>query len=114
MTVKKDLIFAPIMLLIGVLLFLLRATGMTAHIVISVIGVLALIAYTVLTKKEWKIPALEILMRALYGIALITGIVIMNVHGIAALAIIHKVSAVLFTALIIALLSYKLAAKKKD
>ena len=50
-TMKKDMIFAPIMLLIGVLLFLLRATGMTAHIVISVIGVLALIAYTVLTKK---------------------------------------------------------------
>ena len=95
---KKDLIFAPIMLLIGVLLFLLRATGMTAHIVISVIGVLALIAYTVLTKKEWKIPALEVLMRAFYGIALITGIVIMNVHGIAALAIIHKAGAVLFMA----------------
>ena len=110
---KKDLIFAPIMLLIGVLLFLLRATGMTAHIVISVIGVLALIAYTVLTKKEWKIPALEILMRALYGIALITGIVIMNVEGIVALAIIHKISAVLFMALIIVLLSYKLAINKK-
>ena len=111
---KKDLIFAPIMLLISVLLFLLRATGRPAHIVISVIGVLALIAYTVLTKKEWKIPALEILMRALYGIALISGIVIMNVHGIVALAIIHKLSAVLFMALIIVLLSYKLATKKKD
>lgn len=41
---KKDLIFAPIMLLIGVLLFLLR----------------------------------------------VTGIVIMNVHGIVALAVIHN------------------------
>ena len=110
---KKDLIFAPIMLLIGVLLFLLRATGMTAHIVISVIGVLALIAYTVLTKKEWKIPALEILMRAFYGVALITGIVIMNVHGIVALAVIHKVSAVLFMALIIVLLTHKLVTTKK-
>ena len=110
---KKDLIFAPIMLLIGVLLFLLRATGMTAHIVISVIGVLALIAYTVLTKKEWKIPALEILMRAFYGVALITGIVIMNVHGIVALAVIHKVSAVLFMALIIVLLTHKVATNKK-
>ena len=110
---KKDLIFAPIMLLIGVLLFLLRATGMTAHIVISVIGVLALIAYTVLTKKEWKIPALEILMRAFYGVALITGIVIMNVHGIVALAVIHKVSAVLFIALIIVLLIHKAAMNKK-
>ena len=110
---KKDLIFAPIMLLIGVLLFLLRATGMTAHIVISVIGVLALIAYTVLTKKEWKIPALEILMRAFYGIALITGIVIMNVHGIIALTIIHKVSAVLFMALLIVLLVTKATLRKK-
>ena len=109
---KKDLIFAPIMLLIGVLLFLLRATGMTAHIVISVIGVLALIAYTVLTKKEWKIIPLEILMRAFYGIALIIGIVIMNVHGIVALAVIHKVSAVLFMALIIVLLVTKLASQK--
>ena len=110
---KKDMIFAPIMLLIGVLLFLLRATGMTAHIVISVIGVLVLIAYTVLTKKEWKIPALEILMRAFYGVALITGIVILNVHGIAALAVIHKVSAVLFMALIIVLLIHKAAMNKK-
>ena len=110
---KKYLIFAPIMLLIGVLLFLLRATGMTAHIVISVIGVLALIAYTVLTKKEWKIPALEILMRAFYGIALITGIVIMNVHGIVALAVIHKVSAVLFLALIVVLLVTKAVSNKK-
>ena len=110
---KKDLIFAPIMLLIGVLLFLLGATGITAHIVISVIGVLVLIAYTVLTKKEWKIPALEILMRAFYGVALITGIVIMNVHGIVALAVIHKVSAVLFMALIIVLLTRKAAMNKK-
>ena len=112
-TMKKDMIFAPIMLLIGVLLFLLRATGMTAHIVISVIGVLALIAYTVLTKKEWKIPALEILMRAFYGVALITGIVIMNVHGIVALALIHKVSAVLFLAMLVVLLVSKVASNKK-
>ena len=86
---------------------------MPAHIVISVIGVLVLIAYTILTKKEWKIPALEILMRAFYGVALITGIVIMNVHGIVALAVIHKVSAVLFMALIIVLLIHKAAMNKK-
>ena len=110
---KKDLIFAPAMLLVAVLLFLLKATGMTAHIAISVIGVLVLIVYTVLTKKEWKIPALEILMRAFYGIALITGIVIMNVHGVATLSIIHKASAVLFVALIIVLLTHKVATNKK-
>ena len=110
---KKDLIFTPAMLLIGVLLFMLRTTGMTAHIAISVIGILVLVAYTVLTKKDWKIPALEIIMRAFYGLALITGIVIMNVHGIAALSFIHKASAVLFMALIIVLLTHKVVTNKK-
>ena len=110
---KKDLIFTPAMLLIGVLLFLLRAIGMTAHIAISVIGILVLVAYTVLTKKDWKIPALEIIMRAFYGIALITGIVIMNVHGIAALSLVHKASAVLFMALIIVSLTHKVVTNKK-
>ena len=111
---KKDLIFAPIMLAIGVMLFLLRVTGMTAHIAISAIGVLVLVVYAVLTKKEWKIPALEIIMRAFYGIALITGVVIMNVHGIVALSIIHKASAVLFMALIIVLLTHKVITNKKS
>ena len=110
---KKDLIFTPAMLLIGVLLFLLRATGMTAHIAISVVGILVLIAYTVLTKKDWKIPALEIIMRAFYGVALITGIVILNVHGLVALALIHKVSAVLFLAMLVVLLVSKAASNKK-
>ena len=110
---KKDLIFTPALFVIGILLFLLRATGMTAHIAISVIGVLTLIAYTVLTKKEWKIPALEIIMRAFYGIALISGIVVLNVHGIVALAVIHKVSAVLFLALLVVLLVSKAASNKK-
>ena len=110
---KKDLIFAPAMLIIGILLFLLRATGMTAHIAISAVGVLVLLAYTVLTKKEWKIPALEIIMRAFYGVALITGIVIINIEGIAALSIVHKASAVLFMALIIVLFTHKAVTNKK-
>ena len=110
---KKDLIFAPALLLIGVALFLLRFTGMPVHIAISVVGALVLAAYTVLSKKEWKIPALEIAMRACYGITLISGIVVINIHGIAALAAIHKIGAVLFLALIVALLSAKLFAAKK-
>ena len=110
---KKDCIFAPILLVIGVLLCLLKTTGIIAHIVISVVGVVALIAYTVLTKKDWKIPALEVIMRAFYGIALITGIIIMNVHGIVALGILHKASAILFMVLIIVLLTHKLATNKK-
>ena len=111
---KKDLIFAPILLLVGAALFLLRFTGLPVHIAISIAGVIALAVYTVLTKKEWKIPALEIIMRACYGIALISGIVIMNVHGVAAISVIHKASAVLFMALIIVLFVAKTALQKKD
>ena len=110
---KKDLIFAPAMLIIGASLFMLRTTGMTAHIAISVIGVLILIVYAVLTKKDWKIPALEIIMRVFYAIALVSGVVIMNVHGIAALGIIHKACAALFMVLLIALFSNKIVNNKK-
>ena len=110
---KKDVIFAPILFILGVLLFMLKFTGLTAHIVVSALGIVVLAAYSVLTKKEWKIPALEIVMRAFYGIALITGVIIMNVQGILALAIIHKVGATLFLALLIVLLAHKLITDKK-
>ena len=98
---KKKLLFLIPMLLVVVALFLLRATGMTAHIAVSVVGLVLLIAYTVATKKEWKIPALEILQRVCYAIALITGAVLMNVHGVAAISIIHKIGAVLFVILLV-------------
>ena len=110
---KKDLIFTPILILIGILLFLMKTTGLGAHIAISIVGVLALGAYTSLTKKEWKIPALEVLMRLFYGIALIAGIVLMNVHGIAALALVHKICGGLFMALVVVLFVIKLATKKE-
>ena len=97
---KKKLLFLIPMIIVAVLLFMLRATGMTAHIAVSVVGLVLLIAYTVATKKEWKNPALEILQRVFYAIALITGDVLMNVHGIAAISIIHKISAVLFVILL--------------
>ena len=109
---KKDLIFAPTLLLVSAMLFMLRITGMTAHIAVSVIGLGLLVAYAVLTKKEWKIPALEIIMRAFYGIALISGIVI-KVKYIAALATVHKISAALFAVAFIALFIHKLIVAKK-
>ena len=97
---KKKLLFLVPMLIVAVLLFMLRATGMKAHIALSVVGLVLLIAYTLATKKEWRNPGLEILQRVCYGIALITGVVLMNVHGIAAVSIIHKISAVLFVILL--------------
>lgn len=98
---KKNILFLIPILLVVIALFLLRATGMTAHIAVSVVGLVLLIAYTVATKKEWKNPALEILQRVCYGIALITGIVLMNLHGIVAVSVIHKISAALFIVLLI-------------
>ena len=97
---KKNILFLIPMLLVVVALFLLRATGMKVHIAVSVIGLVLLVAYTIATKKEWKKPALEILQRVCYGIALITGVVLMNVHGIAVVSVIHKISAVLFVVLL--------------
>ena len=111
---KKDLIFAPILSLIAAALFFLRFTGMPAHIAISVVGAVVLIAYTALTVKEWRIPVLEIVTRAFYGVALISGIIIMNFNGIMALGIIHKVSAVLFLVAIIAVLVTKWVANKRS
>ena len=98
---KKNLLFIIPMIIVAVLLFMLRATGMNVHIAISLVGLVLLITYTILTKKEWRNPALEIVQRACYGIALITGVVLMNVHGIVAVSIIHKISAVLFAILLI-------------
>lgn len=98
---KKKLLFLIPMLIVAVLLFMLCATGLKVHIAVSLIGLLLLIGYTVVTKKEWKSPALEILQRVCYGIAIITGALLMNVHGIVAISIIHKISAVLFAVLLV-------------
>ena len=108
---KKDLIFAPILLVVGVLLGLLKVTGMTAHIVLSVVGVCALVAYTIIAKKTWKIPALEIVTRASYGIALITGIVL-KIKYIAVLGVFHKIFAILFVVVLAVVFVHKLIAKK--
>ena len=110
---KKDLIFAPILLAVGIALGLLKVTGMTAHIIISLVGILILVVYAIATRKEWKLPALEIIMRACYGIALISGILMMKIRGIAAMPIVHKAGAALFVLLLVVLFVHKLLAKKK-
>ena len=97
---KKDLIFAPLLLVVGVLLGLLKATGMTAHVAISLAGVVILVVYSVLAKKTWKIIPLEIGMRLSYGIALISGIVL-KIKYIAILGILHKIFAILFVVALI-------------
>ena len=91
------------MIVVSLLLFLLRMTGLTAHIIVSVLGLAIMIPITLKTKSEWTKPALEIIMRAMYLVAIITGGVLMKVHGLAALAIVHKIGAVLFAVLLLTL-----------
>ena len=109
---KKTVLLSVLIPVVAVLLFLLKATGLTVHIALSVVGLGLLVAYTVATKKEWKTPVLEILMRAFYGIALVSGIAV-KATELAALAILHKASAVLFVVLLIVLFVKKRAASKK-
>ncbi|MBR6548547.1 MAG: hypothetical protein IKT68_03290 [Clostridia bacterium] len=110
---KKDLIFSPILLAIGIVLALLRVTHMPIHIAASVLGVVVLVAYTVVTKKEWKLPAVEVIMRLFYGIALVTGGVLMKVHSVPVLSALHKISAVSFVLLLVFLFVHKLLAKRR-
>ena len=98
---KKNMVFVIPMIIVAVLLFMLSETGMAAHIAVSVIGLVLLVAYALTTKKSWKCPALEILERVCYGVALISGVVLMNVHGIVALTLVHRISASLFAVLLV-------------
>ena len=109
---KKDFICAPIMLAVGVVLFLFRATGLPVHIAVAVVGMFVLAMYTAATKKGWKIPALEISMRICYGLALITGPIVIKLEDVVALQIVHKASAALFVLLLVVLFVHKLIANK--
>lgn len=82
----KNKLFFFLMLAISILLFLLRVTGMAAHIALSVVGIVILVAFAVMNKKEWEKPVLEILLRVLFAVAVITGIVILKGAGAAAFA----------------------------
>jgi hypothetical protein len=91
------------MIVVSALLFLLRMTGLTMHIAVSVLGLAIMIPITVMTRKEWKIPALEVIMRVMYLVAIVTGGVLMKVHGVAALGIVHKIAAAAFVILLMVL-----------
>ena len=100
---NKNCIFMISMIAVSALLFLLRVTGLAAHIVVSVLGLAIMIPYTLKTKKEWTKTPLEILMRVMYLVAIVTGGMLMKVHGIAALGMVHKIGAALFLVLLLVL-----------
>ena len=96
----KNKIFLVVMLVISALLFLLRMTGMTVHIVLSLIGVAALVADVVFSRKDWKSPALAIILRVLYAVALFSGVVLKVIY-LPLVSIAHKVSAAAFAVLLL-------------
>ena len=100
---KKNLIFLISMVIVSVLLFLLRYTGLVPHIIVSVIGLILMISLTVKNTKSWKIPALEVIMRFAYLIAIVTGGLIMKIHNVPMLSIAHRISAVIFVLLLLVL-----------
>jgi hypothetical protein len=91
------------MVIVSVLLFLLRYTGLVPHIIVSVIGLVLMISLTVKNTKSWKIPALEVIMRFAYLVAIITGGLIMKIHNVPMLSIAHKIGAVIFVILLLIL-----------
>ena len=100
---NKNRFFLISMIAVSALLFLLRMTGLTVHMAVSVLGLAIMIPITVMTRKEWKIPALEVIMRVMYLVAIVTGGVLMKVHGVAALGIVHKIAAAAFVVLLMVL-----------
>ena len=100
---NKNRIFLLSMAVVSVMLFLLRMTGLAAHIGVSIVGLAVMIPLTLQTRKEWKIPALEVIMRAMYLVAIVTGGILMKVYGVAALGMVHKISAALFVVLLLVL-----------
>ena len=100
---NKNRFFLISMLFVSVLLFMLRLTGLIPHIIVSVIGLAIMIPLTIKTKADWKVPALEIIMRAMYFVAIVSGGMLMKVHGIAPLGIAHKIGAAIFLVLLLAL-----------
>ena len=100
---NKNRFFLISMIAVSALLFMLRMTGIAAHIGISVLGLAIMIPITLKTRKEWKIPALEIIMRVMYLVAVVTGGAMMKLHGIAALGMVHKIGAAVFAVLLLVL-----------
>lgn len=98
---KLNIISFIAILLSFIGLALLKVTGMTGHIVISIIALIIMVICAILGKKTWKKPALEIVYRLFYLIALITGIVMVAGGVVGAVSVVHKIAAVLFIILFI-------------
>jgi len=91
------------MLAASILLGLLSFTGMVMHIVIAVVAAVFLIYVTLKTKDNWESPNTEIILRAFFGFAFISGVVLMFIPDTALLALFHKGFAAVFVIFLVLL-----------
>ena len=98
---KFDLISFVAIIACAIGLVLLKVTGLTGHIVISVVALAIMVACVVLGKKDWKNPKLEIAYRAFYLVALVTGAVMVATKTAGVVAIVHKAAWAIFAVLFV-------------
>ena len=112
---KKASLICSIVILIGAVgLVLFKVTGLTPHIIISVITLVAMLACMIVEKKNWKIPVVEVLYRVFYLIALISGFVVSSGSAAVAISVVHKIAAALFAVLFIVSSVIALKSDKKS
>ena len=114
----KTILYTISMIIISVLLFLLKITGMKMHIVLGILALVITIAYTLSIKKEFKEFSkknivMEILMRICLAIALITGFLLKPFGTFLIVSIIHKLAAIIFTVILLVINIKKIFVDKK-
>ena len=83
----RTILYTIIMMIISVLLFALRFTGMGAHVVLGIVACVITIIYTLMTKSKLKEYArksiiVEVAMRIFLAMALITGFLLKSFGAI--------------------------------
>ena len=114
----KTILYTIVMLIISILLFLLKFTGMNLHIALGILALIITIAYTLLIRKDLKKYSkrrliMEISMRFGLAIALISGFLIQQFRTILVISFIHKIAAIVFTILLLTININKIFIKKK-
>ena len=114
----KTIIYTILMLIISILLFLLKVTGMNIHIILGILGLVTMISYTLLIKKEFKEyskkrKVIEILKRVSFAIALISGFVLKMIGRNVILSNAHKIAALIFVILLLGISIKKIISKKQ-
>ena len=113
----KTILYTISMIIISVLLFSLKITGMKMHIVLGLLALIITIVYTLLIRKSLKefskkSIVKEILMRVCLAIALISGFLLKPFGTVLVISIVHKIAAIVFTMLLLVININKIFIKK--